>query len=76
MPAGKRLRSRLGRRGIFGQWLPAVVLFVPAGTPKFRPGQAFTIVNFISVFVCCVYSHQHEPQLLERRRLIREQVHT
>jgi hypothetical protein len=75
MPAGKSFWSRLVRRDIFGRSVLAVVLFVPAGTPKFRPGSAFTIVSFIRVFGSCVYSHQHDPPLLERRLLTREQVH-
>ena len=69
MPAGKSLRSRLVRRGIFGQSGLVVVLFIPADTLKFRQGHAFTTVNLISAFAGCVYTHLHNPQWLERGRL-------
>ncbi len=76
MPAGKSLLSRLVRRGVFGQLVLVGVLFVPAGTLKFWPGWAFTLVNLISSFLFCIYFYKHDPQLLERRLLTREKVNT
>jgi protein-S-isoprenylcysteine O-methyltransferase Ste14 len=76
MLASKSLLSRLIRRGVFGQLVLVVVLFVPAGTLKFWQGWAFTIVNLLSSSVFCVYFYKHDPQLLERRLLTREKVNT
>lgn len=74
MPPSRNLILRLVRRGVVGQLAMAAMLFVPAGTLKYRPGWAFLIVNLLSSLLLCVYFYQHDPQLLERRLLTREKV--
>jgi len=74
MPDGRSLLSRLVRRGVAGQLVLAVVLFIPAGSLKFWQAWAFMALNIISSFVFCAYFYKHDPQLLERRLLRKEKV--
>lgn len=74
MPAGTNLVLRLVRRGVWGQLVLVVILFIPAGTLKYWQGWSFLAVNLIGTFLFCLYFCKRDPQLLERRLLRKEQV--
>jgi protein-S-isoprenylcysteine O-methyltransferase Ste14 len=71
-PEKPSLLSRLLRRGIFGQFALAALLFGPAGTFDFWQGWTFIIVNFTGTVIFCAYFYKHDPQLLARRMLTKE----
>ena len=73
-PAGKSLLARLVRRGIAGLLALAVLLFVPAGSLKFWQGWAFIAANLAGSLALCIYFYKHDPQLLERRMLLKEKL--
>ena len=68
------LRSRLIRRGLFGQTLMAALLLGSAGTLKFWQAWVFMAVNLAATIGICVYFYKHDRRLLERRMLRQEQV--
>jgi len=74
MPGEMSLRARLVRRTIFGLVLLPAVIFLSAGTVNYWQGWAFLTVSFIPPLGMTVYYYRHDPQLLERRLLRKEQV--
>jgi protein-S-isoprenylcysteine O-methyltransferase Ste14 len=50
------------------------ILFVPAGTLKFRQGWVFLVILFIPSLCAYTYFWKHDPQLLERRLQNKEQM--
>jgi protein-S-isoprenylcysteine O-methyltransferase Ste14 len=74
MPAGRSLLSRLVRRGFVGLLFFAAMLFIPAGSLKFWQGWAFMALAFGNMLVFGTYFYKRDPQLLERRLLMREKV--
>jgi hypothetical protein len=68
------LLPRLVRRSFAGQLLLAVLVLGSAGTLKFWQGWTFLAVNLAATLGLCIYFYRHDPQLLERRLLAREQA--
>jgi protein-S-isoprenylcysteine O-methyltransferase Ste14 len=72
-PPGKRsLIARAFWRGVFGPLFLAALLFGSAGSVKFWQAWAFTGVSSLATTFACVYFYKHDPQLLERRMLRKE----
>jgi protein-S-isoprenylcysteine O-methyltransferase Ste14 len=74
MPGAMSLKARLVRRTVFGLVLLAAVIFLSAGTLDYWQGWAFLAVAFIPPLGMTVYYYRHDPELLERRMLRKEQV--
>src|SRR5262249_14765781 len=74
MPDAMSLKARLVRRTVFGLVLLSAMICLPAGTLDYWQGWAFLAVTFIPPLGMTVYYYRHDPQLLERRMLRKEQV--
>jgi protein-S-isoprenylcysteine O-methyltransferase Ste14 len=74
MPERMSLKARLIRRTVWGLIILPVVLFLSAGTTDYWQGWAFLAVSFIPPLGLTAYFYRHDPQLLERRLLRKENV--
>jgi hypothetical protein len=61
-------------RGVFGQLILAALLFGSAGSVRFWQGWAFLGVSAVATTFGCIYFYKHDPQLLERRMLRKENM--
>jgi protein-S-isoprenylcysteine O-methyltransferase Ste14 len=61
-------------RGVFGQLILAALLFGSAGSVRFWQGWAFLGVSAVAITFGCIYFYKHDPQLLERRMLRKENM--
>jgi len=74
MPDGQNLVSRLVRRGLVGQVLPAALVLGAARTLDFWQLWAFLAVNLSTTLGFCVYFYRRDRERLARRLLSREKV--
>jgi len=70
-PPAKGLLWRLIGRGLFGQIMLAVLLFVP-GTLRFWQAWAFLAVQLVTTIYFCAYYYRRDPEFLARRLLRKE----
>jgi protein-S-isoprenylcysteine O-methyltransferase Ste14 len=68
------LRSRLAIRFVLGTLFFGMVLFLPAGTLHFWQAWAYLAIWLIPSLGAFVYFYKHDPQMLERRSQMSEQV--
>jgi protein-S-isoprenylcysteine O-methyltransferase Ste14 len=73
-PGKKSLIARAFWRGAFGQLIFAALLFGSAGSVKFWHAWAFMGVISVAITCVCIYFYKHDPQLLERRMLRKENM--
>jgi protein-S-isoprenylcysteine O-methyltransferase Ste14 len=73
-PGKKSLIARAFWRGVFGLLIFAALLFGSAGSVKFWQAWAFMGVGSVATTFACIYFYKHDPQLLERRMLRKENM--
>jgi protein-S-isoprenylcysteine O-methyltransferase Ste14 len=73
MPAKPSLKFRLIRRGLRLQLGVAAMVFIPAWSAHYWQGWAYLGLGLLLQFWLVVYFYRHDPQVLERRLLTREQ---
>jgi len=74
MPAGKSLWFRFVRRGIWGIFLAAALMFISAGTLRFWQAWAFLGISLVFPVMLFVGFQKRDPQLIERRLLKKEKA--
>lgn len=68
------LKARLAFQCILTAVVAAAMLFLPAGTLRFRQGWIFLALLIIPMIAASIYFYERDPQLVERRLETEERV--
>ncbi len=76
MAAPRSLKTRLILRSVIAVIFVAVILFIPAGSPRYWQGWVFMAILFVPMPITSVYFLKRDPQLVERRLRTEEKITT
>jgi len=68
------LKSRLILRFFIGMVVYGALLFIPAGSLRFWQGWVYILTSFVSALFAFAYFYRHDPELIERRLQMKEEV--
>jgi protein-S-isoprenylcysteine O-methyltransferase Ste14 len=68
------LKSRLIIRFLIGMGIFCTLLFIPAGSFRFWQGWVYILTSFVSALFAFAYFYGHDPELIERRLKMKEEV--
>jgi len=68
------LKSKLAFRLLLGAVVIGALLFIPAGSLKFWQGWTYLLIMFVPGLLALMYFYKHDPELVERRLLVKEKV--
>lgn len=74
MSTPRSLKTRLILRSLFAIIFVAVLLFIPAGSPRYWQGWVFMAILFLPMPITSVYFLKRDPQLVERRLRTKEKI--
>jgi protein-S-isoprenylcysteine O-methyltransferase Ste14 len=74
MSTPRSLKARLILRSLIAVIFVAVLLFIPAGSPRYWQGWAFMAILFLPMPITSVYFMKRDPQLIERRLRTEEKI--
>ena len=74
MAAPRSLKTRLILRSVIAVIFVAVILFIPAGSPRYWQGWVFMAILFVPMPITSVYFLKRDPQLVERRLRTEEKI--